>query len=779
MTSEKTQPVDWVDPLIDTANRRFFFLTTASRPFGMVNLSPDTRVGNDGWKTGYRYTDDCVHWFSHVHAWQLCGIPIMPTLGEMRGPEGSGGYKSRFRHDTEIAQPGYHAVTLEDYDIRAELTATTRVGFHRYTCNRAGRCWVLVDLPAAIMLPISACSVARTGSDEFCGCVENAATRRRPKATKIFFALQCEQAPLECVCWKSEALSKLDGEQTNSGLALGYDVEVGDVLQLRVGISYCSAEYAKDNICKEADHWDFDAVRAAARREWNESLSRIEVEGGTDEQKTKFYTDLFHALKGRRRVSDAGGTYMDMTGHTPCVRQIPVDSIGAPSYDHHNSDAFWGAAWSLNTLWPLVCPRITHNFCNTLVDMYKHGGLIPRGPSGGNYTFVMISPTSTTFLVSAWMQGIRTFDMEAAYAGLLKNHGPGGLMSKAGYENETCQGGGVEFYLERGYVPLGIQAEAFHVKAAATMTLEYAYHDWALAQLAKELGHKEDYLQFMARAENYRHIWNPETRFMQPREFSGTFTQDFDPMSGKGWAEGNGHHYRWHVPHDVPGLMELFGGRQAFIHELDGLFQRAESHRFICTHGNHTDGYIDYGNQPCMYLAHLFNYAGAPWLTQKWVRRVMESAKSDITPFGGYSGDEDQGQMGALNVLMAIGLFSVNGGCLAEPILELSSPIFDRVTIHLDKDYHDGDAFVIETTGNGIGDRYIQSAELNELPLDTAWIYHRDLVKGGTLALTLGAEPNKNWANRVIDTQTHEAIRNEQPAPDDRVDAPPELCTKL
>lgn len=751
MDTTTRQPVDWVDPLIDTANRRFFFLTTASRPFGMVNLSPDTRLGVDGWQSGYRYTDDCIHCFSHVHAWQLCGIPVLPTLGTLRGPEGSDAYKSRFRHESEIARPGYHAVTLDDYAIRAELTATTRVGVHRYTFNQAGRAWILLDLPATIMLPMSACSVEQTAPGEFCGYVENEATRRRPKRTKIYFAVQCQRAPDESVCWRGDEVAPLTGIEQDCGFALGYDVEAGGTLQLRVGLSYCGVEYARDNIRQECDHWNFDAVRADARREWNDALSRIEVEGGTDAQKTKFYTDLFHALKGRRRISDAGGTYMDMTGDTPQIRAIPLNEQGVLAYEHHNSDAFWGAAWTLNTLWPLVCPHITHNFCNTLVDMYRNGGLIPRGPSGGNYTFVMTAPTSTTFLVSAWMAGIRTFDMETAYQGMRKNHGPGGLMSKAGYEHDTCIGGGVEYYLERGYVPQGIQANAFHIHAAASMTLEYAFHDWALAQLAGVLGHDEDQAQFMVRSGNYRNLWDPETRFMRPRAMDGTFVADFDPMAAEGWCEGNGHHYRWHVPHDVQGLVELFGGREVFVRELDALFQAAEQHGFTAPHGRHEEGYIDYGNQPCTYLAHLFNYAGAPWLTQKWVRRVMAVAKSDITPFGGYGGDEDQGQMGALNVLMAIGLFSLRGGCEPDPILDLSTPIFDRITIHLDPDYHRGEVFVIETENNGPSDRYIQAATLNGKPLETVWLYQRDLLSGGHLRLKLGPEPNESWAAAPID----------------------------
>ncbi len=743
--SDAKQPVDWVDPLIDTANRRFFYLTTASRPFGLVNLSPDTRVGENAWRSGYRYNDEHIHWFSHVHAWQLCGVPMMPTHGAMRGHEGSDIYKSRFSHDSETAEPGYHAVYLDDYAIHAELSASVRVGLHRYRFDRAGQAWILLDLPASIMLPMSDCQIEQHTATEFSGFVENAATLRRPKASRIYFVLHCEQPPEELQYWK-------DGEQVPSpegssgaGIALGYQVSEGEVLRFRIGLSYCGVEQARENIRRELTHWDLDRLRAEAREDWNEHLSRIEVDGGTEAQTTKFYTDLFHALKGRRRVSDAQGTYMDQTGEAPRIRQIPLDASGQPSYEHHNSDAFWGSIWTLNSLWPLAWPEITHNFCNTLVDMYRNGGLIPRGPSGGNYTFVMTSPTSTPFLVAAWMYGVRSFDIHAAYEGMLKNHGPGGLMSKAGYEHHSCVGGGVEYYLERGYVPQGIEAEAMHTHAAATMTLEYAFHDWALAQLALEQGHAEDAQHLLKRSEQFINLWDPETRFMRPREMDGSFSPDFDPMAAYGWEEGNAHHYRWHVPHNVPKLIELFGGPQAFIEELDNLFLKAEAHDFIAPHGYHEQGYIDYGNQPCTYLAHLFTYAGAPALTQKWTQRVMAAAKSDISPYSGYGGDEDQGQMGALNALMSMGLFSVTGGCEREPTFELTRPFFDHIRIQLSERYHGGGHFVIQCNGNGPGERYIQAARLNGEDLTGPFLAHQDIRGGSCLEIDLGMEPHPSW----------------------------------
>ncbi|MBN1249260.1 MAG: GH92 family glycosyl hydrolase [Anaerolineae bacterium] len=778
-------PHEWVDPLIDTANRRFFFLTTASRPFGMVNLSPDTRVGEDAWKSGYRYQDSYIHWFSHVHAWQLCAVPVMPTVGELKGAQGSGVYKSRFSHETEVAQPGYHAVTLDDYAIHAELTASVRVGFHRYTfggmqpvkstglqsvrptsrdCHPA---WVIFDLGAPIILPMSDAFVRQLDSRTLAGFVENDRTVRRPKRTKIFFYATFDRDIEELVAWQNGdrvpirqgalagpgigAAARFDVPTACPERSVGFERSNVRTLQLKVALSYTSIDAARQNMAAELPHWDFDRARQEAQADWDDHLGRIEVEGGADAQKTKFYTDLFHALKGRRRVSDAAGTYLDNTGDLPRVRQIPLRADGTPQYDHYNSDAFWGAPWSLNLLWAMAWPEITSGFCNTLVDMYKNGGLIPRGPTGGNYSFVMSGPSSTTFLVSAYMQGIRTFDVEAAYAGMLKNHGPGGMMSKAGYEHYTCQGGGVEYYLERGYVPLGIEADAFHMGAAGTRTLENAYHDWALAQLATALGRDDDYAMLMARATNYRHLWDAETRFFRPRLMDGGFLPDIDPMDPLGWEEANGHQNRWYVPHNAADLIALMGGREAFIAELNALFEEAEKTNFIAPHGSHHVAPLDYGNQPSMYIAHLFTYAGAPWLTQKWVRRVMMAAKSDITPYDGYGGDEDQGQMGSLNALMAIGLFNVGGGCQREPFYELTSPIFDRITIHLHPAYHHGGTFVIETEGNGPGERYIQSATLNGEPLDKPWIHHADFIAGGTLHLVLGPEPNRAWGSRPAD----------------------------
>ncbi|MEM7031468.1 MAG: GH92 family glycosyl hydrolase [Chloroflexota bacterium] len=749
------RPVDWVNPLIDTANRRFFFFSSACHPFGMVNLSPDT-IQDGAWGSGYRYTEPYILWFSHIHAWQLAGIPVLPTTGPFKGDHGSRKYRSRFSHDNEIVQAGYHRVYLDDYDVEAELTATTRVGFHRYRFNKPDQCHILFDLGAEVgSSEMSDFYVEQVHDRELSGYVENAPTRRRPRATRIYFVIQFDTAFASFGGWQhGKQLLQIEQLQgPDGGVYVTYQPHEDQVVQLKVAISYCNVEQARLNLETECDHWDFDRVRNDALDTWNEWLSRIQVEGGTDAQKTKFYTDLYHALLGRRRASDVNGKYSDMTGSKQVIRQIPLDDRGHPLYEHHNSDAFWGAQWNINLLWCLAYPEIIHNFCNTFLDIYRNGGLIPRGPSGGNYTFVMTSPSSTHLFAAAYHQGIRTFDIEMAYAGLLKNHGPGGLMSRAGYEHQTAVGGGVEHYLEKGYVPEGIKAEAFHLRGAG-QTLEYAFCDWSLAQLAASLGHQQDYDALIKRAGNYHHIYNAETGFMQPRQMNGDWLEPFDPMAPEGWVEGNGWQYLWHVPHDVAGLIDLMGGREKFIQRLEEVFVLAEPSDFIAPHSEHHLNYLDYGNQPSLYIAHLFTYAGTPWLTQKWIHRIMTAAKSDVTPYGGYGGDEDQGQMGALNVLMAIGLFSITGGANQTPFYEITSPIFDRIVIQLDRNYYTGSEFVITTENNQPENIYIQSARLNGETLDQAWFLHETLVQGGELHLELGPEPNKEWGRQAEEIPT-------------------------
>jgi len=750
-------PAKLVYPLLDAANSRWFFFSSATRPFGMVNLSPDMGVGG-AWDSGYRYDEDTINFFSHIHAWQLSGVPVLPVTGEFKGHLGASVYGSAYSHEKEVVRAGYHSVILDTYGVKAELTATKRVGFHRYTFPAEKEKFVLLDLGTT--LGPSGTEKGYAGqikNNEIEGYALMAATRRRPKPTYVYYVMQFD-TPFESMqAWKDgELLGKTKiFEGSNGGVYVDFKGNEGKTIQMKVGISYVSSDQARLNMEAELPHWDFDAVANDAFDEWNDWLSRIEVEGGTEKERSRFYTDLWHALQGRRTISDVNGKYCDMTGDTPRPGQIPLDETGKPKFNHYNSDAFWGAQWTLNTLWHLVYPEISEEFVNSMLLMYKDGGLIPRGPSGGNYTFVMTGASSTPFIVSAYMKGIRGFDHEKAYEGMRKNALPGGIMAKAGYEHNTFKGGGLEYYIAKGYVPYPLpdRGSGFHEDGTG-QTLEYAYQDWCLAQMSQLLGKKSDYDLFMKRSQNFKNVFDTDIGWMRTREIDGNWHEPFDILQyDHGFVESNAVQATWFVPHDLPGLFDLMGGSEKAAAMLDRQFHIADQHGFV-SHNFRTDQFVkeqrkktwlNYGNQPSMQVAFVFNYAGKPWLTQYWSREVVERIYSDLDPHHGYNGDEDQGLMGALAVLMKMGLFEMRGGASIDPVYELGSPIFDRVTIELNKDYYTGGQFVIESKNNSRKNRYIQSAMLDGKPLNTFWFFHKDVVDGGKLILMMGESPNKGW----------------------------------
>ena len=748
----KKNYVDLVNPFVDSHRSRWFFFSSACRPFGMVSLSPDTDTEHS-WGSGYLYDSKQIRCFSHVHNWQMSGVAVMPTVGEFKGHLGMNAYQSAFTHDGEIAKPGYHKVKLTDYDITAELTSTMRVGFHCYTFPKSDASYILFDTGAFLAHgPTAYSEVWKVSDKEIAGWEMMERTGRRPKDTPVYFYAQLSKPMDKVVSWREGRIESNSNPERisgkNAGMAVRFKTEKDEKVMLKVAISYVSVEQARKNMLTELSGWDFEQVKQSSFSEWNDWLGRIEVEGGSREQQIKLYTDLWHALLGRHVVSDADGHYMDMTSDFPRIRQIPLGEDGKPLYNHHNFDAWWGSHWSLNILWSMAYPEVMDNFCNTMIDMYQNGGLIPRGPSGGNYTYVMIGDPAVSFFVSVYNKGIRNYDAELAYEGLRKNAFVGGIRDHAGYEHsKTAYSGGMKYYEEWGYVPDGRKdVEGMHT-TGASMTLEYAYQDWCLAQMAKTMGRLQDYEFFMKRSKNYRNLWNPESGYMQPRGEDGNWLPCFDPLElteKGGFCESNSAIYSHYVPHDMAGLIELYGGADQYVKRLNANFEKSESYGFFRSNKTKEGNWTDYGNQPGTGMAHLFSYAGAPWLTQKWVRKV-KAAYCDVTPYGGYRDDEDQGQMGALGVLMAIGLFEVDGGCAEKPFYEITSPLFDKVTIHLDNRYYSGKTFQIITKGNSTDNMYIQNASLNGKKWNKCWFYHEDFIKGGTLELKLGAKPNKKW----------------------------------
>ena len=742
------EPVDWVDPLIGSATSRWIFFSSACRPFGMVNLSPDTQTGKD-WGGGYLYGDHQIRCFSHIHGWQLYGVAVMPTTGEMKGHLGMDAYASEFNHAQEVVQAGYHKVTLASYGITAELTSTTRVGVHRYTFPAGQPAHVLFDTGATLMDKLGLSEVRRISRQELAGYAVMAPTSRRPKPFPVYFVARLNQAFDRFGGWVDGQLKAAAGDVITghkAGAFVSFASPPTQPVMLKVAISYTSIDAARANLEAEMPDWDFDRVARESREDWNRWLGRIEVTGGTPPQRTKFYTDLWHALLGRRIVSDVDGSYCDLTGPEARVRKVPLGADQRPLFPHHNFDALWGSQWNLNLLWSFAYPEVMDAFCNTMVDMYRDGGLIPRGPAGGNYTFVMVGDPAAAFFAAAYNKGIRHYDAAQAFEGLRKNALPGGIRDHAGYEHaRSAAGGGMKYYVERGYVPENIEGAGMH-KDGAAMTMEYAYYDWCLAQLARALGKDADAEWLLKRAGNFTNLWDNAVKFIHPRLKDGSWLPNFEPVgpkAAKGFCEANAAIYTHYAPHDLPGLMQLFGGPAEYVAALNRQFELATPQKFLAQHGKHELQWVDYDNEPSMAMAHLFNRAGAPWLSQKWVRAVLQEAYGETTPGGGYNGDEDQGQMGALGVLMAVGLFDIEGGAAIHPTYQITSPIFDRTVIHLPETYFPGKTFTIVTRGVAPTNLYLQAAKLNGRPLRQCWFDHGELVRGGTLDLELGPEPNK------------------------------------
>ncbi|MCD6333544.1 MAG: GH92 family glycosyl hydrolase [Bacteroidales bacterium] len=739
-------PVDLVYPFLDAANSRWIYFSSACRPFGMVNLSPDTEI-NGTWGSGYVYDAHEIKGFSHIHAWQLSGLSVMPITGGKAVTPIRRDYYSSFSHDSETAYPGYHSVVLDRYGIRVELTSTVRAGFHRYDYPDGVTPKILVNLDDPLGPSKMQDGKIRLKDDyTLTGSVVNARTVRRPKPVTVYFYIRLDKPVIQMDGWKGirpkYKIRRLKGH--NMGAILTLDADPDEPVMMKVGISYVSIRQAKINLETEIPDWNFDRVVNESKREWNSLLSRIRISGGTKQDQRRFYTDLWHALQGRRIISDVNGKYPDHTGKRKRICRLPLDEAGKPLFSQYNSDSYWGTQWTLNTLWDLVYPEVTSEFCNSLLQYYHDGGLIPRGPSGGMYTYVMTGASSTPFIVSAYQKGIRDFDIETAYEGLRKNHMPGGLMGKAGYEHGTSEGGGIEYYMNKGYVPypLGKKLRAFHLQGAG-QTLEYAYQDWTLAQLAKALDKTDDYHYFLERSKNYRNLWDPRAKFMVPKTRRGLFLANYDPYAyADGFVESNAAQATWYVPHDIPGLAALMGGNNSLVRRLDEAFKKAELQGFTAGKGHAQENDpewrrvpVNYGNQPSMHTAFIFDLAGAPELTQKWSRAVVDNVFSGLSPYEGYRGDEDQGQMGALAVLMKIGLFQVDGGCTEDPVYQIGSPLFDRVEIELNPDYYPGKKFVIRSIRNSRENIYIQSLKLNGKEIRRYELQHSEIVGGGELVL--------------------------------------------
>lgn len=734
---ERSACVEWVDPWIETTRGRWFYCTPAARPMGMVAAHAFTRNKNQG-GGGYNYNFTDILGFTQINDWMVAGPNIMPAAGDVDPMQGMTGWKSSFSHDSEIIQPGYHRLYLDRYDAWVEYTATDRTALYRVNYTRGERGRLLVDAGSRL----GSCSMNRATLHRMSDTVilgELTTTDRfwgGPDSVALFFVLESNRPFASVDGWNEQGVMPgadvIAGDQ--AGMMLDFDLkESGEVL-FRIGMSYTSLENAVANLRAELDGWDFDAVRAETQSIWNEMLGRIAVEGGSQAQRIKFYTDLWHVLLGRHKITDANGWYPDYAGgryadkRSPDpmkLRRVALDAEGRPKFDMYGFDGLWLTQWNLNVLWGLAWPEILDDLTACLVQYADNGGLLPRGACAGGYSFIMTGCPASNMLTSAYMKGLlRKTDPQHAYDVIRRNHLPGGMMS---YESADD----LRFYIRNGWCP-----------GNAGKTLEWAFQDWGLSRMAARLGKRADAREFERRSHGWKTLFDASEGLLFPKTREGAWLH-LDPLDGRGWVEANAWQATWSVSHDLPELVRLMGGPDAFCDKLDYAFRQARDLDFVYAYSG---GYVSYANQPGCSNAHLFAYGGKPWLTQYWVRQVKERAYGGITPDKGYGGhDEDQGQMGGVSALMAIGLFSVTGTQSEVPYYDITSPVFDRVTIRLNPDYYPGDRFVITTHDNSAENCYIRRAELNGRPWNFAQMDHEEFVRGGRLDLWLDDSPNEQW----------------------------------
>lgn len=745
--------ISWVDPYIETTRGRYFFFVTGSRPFGMISSAPMTRNKNQ-YGGGYNYNSMEILGFPQIHAWMLSGLTLMPTTGDIDPTKGEDQWKSKFSHDSEIVQPGYHRLYLDDYDTWVEQTVTDRVSMYRMTFTKDSKVNMLLNVGGYLSTSTMAnASVKKVGSTELEGSFTS--TGRLwggPKNVKIFFVAHFDRPFEQLDGWSDTEnyydISEINGPKESvprrkegwsyhdaptAGVSANYNVKSGERIHVKFSISYTSIDNARDNLIKECNHWDFNQIKQDAKNEWNKSLGKIDVKGGSDAQKIKFYTDIWHTQLGRHKLDDYSGDYPDYTNgervgqHTENavlkVRTLPKTDSGEAKFHMYNSDALWLTQWNLNVLWGLGWPEMLDEFSASLVQQADNGKLLPRGACAGGYSYIMSTCPATNLIVSAYTKGLlRKTETEHAYDVMKFNHMPGGMQEAS------------DHYINKGYY--------IDTWGTAGKTIEATFQDWALAQMANGLKKKKDEAYFLKRSKGWKNIFNHTQKLIFPKDENGNWVH-LDPLKAEGWVEANSWQATWSISHDIEELSDLMGGSDTLCMKLNYAFEQAAPQDFVF---GYSSGYISYANQPSCSNAHVFNYAGKPWLSQYWVRQVNEKAYGAVSPDKGYGGhDEDQGQMGGVSALMSLGLFSLRGTESINPVYDITSPVFDEITIKLDPIYYPGEKFIIKTHNNSSENCYIQKAALNGQPLNQFWFKHSDFAAGGVLELWLGPEPNKKW----------------------------------
>lgn len=748
--------IQYVEPRIGTAHCRSFHFAPGSMPFGMAKPGPSTNgsLGNaDGWQaTGYDYRDTSIEGFVCTHEFQVGGITVAPSTGQLRtlpgNPDGTGpkGYRSAYSHDQEYATAGYYQVMLQDYNINAEVTATDRVAYLRFTFPESKSSHLIFDIGhqqgESGKVKDSEVWINEDGSVEgWVVTLPEYIKKYQPGADqRIYFSAVADKKPTKGGVFNGNKVSENQtyAHGIGAGAYLDFNTSKDEQITVKVGISYTSVQNARINLKTEATGVSFDEAKAASQKAWEEALGRIVVEGNNQDDLKKFYSGLYHALLGRGVMSDVNGAYPK---HNGTIGQVPMEG-GKPKYRMYNTDAMWGGQWNLTQLWALAYPEHLSEFVSSTLQEYKDCGWLADGLANSKYVSGVGTNQLPLMIDAAYQCGIRDFDLELAYEACLKNEMDGKNRPQGAGKDDTAD------FVELGYAPhkeLGERGEDFYF--SGSHTLEYAFSAYATAMLGKSLGKTQDYDKLMWMARGWERIFDEKTGYMHPRLRNGEFIANFDPMQvWRGFQEGNAVQYTFYVPHMPEELIKKVG-EDEFNKRLNDIFTASQPQIF--SGGKEIDAfaglrtYYNQGNQPCLHISWLFNHSGRPDLSQKWVRAICDEFYGTDGIHGyGYGQDEDQGQLGSWYVLAGIGLFAVDGLTSPEPEFSIGSPIFDKVTIKLNPDYFKGKEFVITAKNNSKKNIYVKPSKLiNGKKSKAGSIKFSDVTNGGTLNLTMSKKP--------------------------------------
>jgi len=709
-TDTPKNPIDYVDPFIGTGFHGHTY-PGVTVPNGAVQLSPDTRTGDWDACSGYHYSDTSILGFSHTHlsgtgCADLGDVLFHPTTKDIKPvAEGYIFEPLAFSHKDEKASPGYYSVEFKNEGIKAELTATTYAGVHRYTFDEGRNENIIIDMAHVLAEEvIDSLVIKQSGNHEISGMRR---TQGWVTNQYVFFVAQFSKDIQSFDLVNDGAI--LDKEtkpkNNNQQVILKFGVSDGTPIVVKVGFSVVSEENARKNLSHDVEDFDFDTVHNQARNLWTEALSDIIVEGGSENDLKNFYTAIYHSKVVPNVMSDVNGQYRR---HDMKIGTLPEGR------KYYSTFSIWDTFRAWNPLITLTDTTLVNNIINSYIDMYDASGELPIWPLSAGETGTMIGYHSVSVIADAYLKGIRGFDIDKAYE----------AMKVSSDINKK----GSDYYIKYGFIPSNIKRES------VSCLLEYAYDDWCIAQMAKKLKKEDDYIRYMERASSYINVFDGNTKFFRGKSMDGNWDNPFNPFEpGRAYTEATAWQYRFFTPHDVNGLIQLFGGKKEFTAQLDSLFSvesKVEGHMSDITG---LIGQYAHGNEPSHHMAYLYNYVGQPWKTQAMTRRIL-SEMYQPTPEG-ISGNEDCGQMSAWYILSSMGIYPV---CPGSNEFSLTTPLFEKVTMKL----ANGKVLTI-TANNPQKNIYIDKVSFNGKEISVNYITYQDLMQGGELKFTLTSTPNE------------------------------------